>query len=158
MKLYLFNRNTYEIAEYTGLRPLKFDGETDLIFKKGPNIEANYGSPEQNSDGMKNGIKIYKSNLDYTAYLTTKELDLLVKICGIKNIRSQKVKIFTPELFVRYMQQKNPNEIVFLKLGEDCISCENNLVKTVHLMDPENNRFLKYMNKKNEFALEVSFG
>ena len=56
-----------------------------------------------------------------SATLSRKEMDLLIQCCGFKNIRSGKVSIFTPKLFLMDRMAQKSGQL-FLKLARSVSS------------------------------------
>ena len=87
-----------------------------------------------------------------SATLSRKEMELLIQCCGFKNIRSGKVSIFTPKLFLMDRMAQKSGQL-FLKLGSLCFVGDANGVREMPFVESLQ-AFGKYFDRENILVRE----
>ncbi|MDO4711102.1 MAG: hypothetical protein Q4A75_03915 [Peptostreptococcaceae bacterium] len=83
------------------------------------------------------------------------DLDLLIRLCGEKNIRSGKIRVYTPELFLREKMEKEPERTAFLKLEQLCLWAKGGVIRSISAAELGKSEMAKYISFSRVFVWEA---
>lgn len=130
MRIFLYNEIENKILDFD-----EKEKELDLIIVK---------------DDYTSGISLKNEHLDYNIKLNKNELEFLIKHFSKKRIIENKIFIYTPYLFLKFLEDKYGKKFV-LKLRDYIFYIKDNeIVKTDTSFLLENN-LVKFLQKNNAF-------
>lgn len=135
MKIYQFSESTNSIVEISQSKKINPKNGGSLIMMT------------NNLDGESSDtINIQKNGTEFGIKISKDEFRNILEICGYKNISTEKIKLYTPELFV--MAKKGNSKKALLKLGEYCLILENEKLRigTVFDMSESFAQFIEFEN------------
>lgn len=105
---------------------------------------------EVSQKGMKSSaqnICLQKQEGDFRWVLTEKSLEDLLSYCSMHSIQSEKVKVYTPELFLLERSEEYAN--AFLKLGSLVLKLDEGVIRQSSILDMTKDGFGKYIAVEN---------
>lgn len=137
MKLYFIEANQQKVM------PLK----QRLSKQSGDVIVVHQSKADQH-------IELKQKELGEGLSIEREELDHLIMLCGEKNIRSGKIRIYTPMLFMRERMEQEPSKCSLLKLDELCLLGKDGEVREISSLELTKNELAKYISFSQVFVQE----